>query len=83
MMATRGPRCVEENVITLQQAYSVIPMSPPVDATAQQKRDFYRERAAMFDGVAKTDRDRYYEATACAELEREKANQFQPDAEVP
>ncbi|WP_132117352.1 AMED_5909 family protein [Actinocrispum wychmicini] len=68
---------------TLQQAYSVTPMTPAKDATAQQQRDFFRERAAMFSSVARTDRDHRWEALACVWLEQEKVDQIEQALKCP
>ncbi|TCO64995.1 AMED_5909 family protein [Actinocrispum wychmicini] len=76
-MTAQKSQHVGESVATLQQAYSVRPALPPANATVQQKRDFYRDRAAMFTSVAKADRDHYHEAMACAWIENENADQLE------
>ncbi|WP_143230338.1 AMED_5909 family protein [Actinosynnema sp. ALI-1.44] len=81
-MTEMGPRRIGKGITTLQQAYSVTPMLPPVSATARQKCEFYREREAMFRDVAKTDAQRYWEAIACVGLEKEKADQVQQELQT-
>ncbi|TCO65730.1 AMED_5909 family protein [Actinocrispum wychmicini] len=75
MAVQRSPR-VGEALATLGDANSVRPMMPPGDATAQETRDFYQDRADMFRSVAEKDKDHYWEAMACAGLEQEKADQI-------
>jgi hypothetical protein len=68
--------------VTLEQANSVFPLSPPVNATLAEKRDFYQRRADMYRKVADTDQRHYYEALACAGLEQEQADKFAAQAVV-
>lgn len=58
---------------TLAEAYAVMPMSPPADASPGERAAFHRARAEMFTRVSKSDPDRKHEAMANAWLEREKA----------
>ena len=59
---------------TLEQANAVIPLAPPAGMTSAEQRDFYQLRADMYRRVAKQDPAHYYEASACAGLEQERAD---------
>jgi hypothetical protein len=62
------------DAITLDQANAVMPLTPPAGMISVEQRDFYQLRADMYRRVAKEDPAHYYEASACAGLEQERAD---------